>query len=87
VTKDQDEAKDAEYKVNWKDFENFIKTKFDTLKVVYSRADKYEGQMAISSFKYDKEQYEKLITVVDEEVGGKKFAFTELKDDELTEFW
>lgn len=87
VTKDQDEAKDADYKVNWKDFENFIKNTFDRLKVVYSRADKYEGQLAISSYKYDKEQFEKLTSLVDQEINGKKFAFKELKDDELSEFW
>ena len=87
VTKDQDADKDGDYKVNWKDFENLVKDKFDRLKVVYSRADKYEGQMAISSYKYDKEQYEKLTNLVDEEIGGKKFSFKELKDDDLNEFW
>lgn len=39
LTEDQDEKADAEYKVNWKDFEQFIKDKFNKLKVVYSRAD------------------------------------------------
>ena len=43
LTEDQDEKADADYKVNWKDFENFIKDKYDKLKVVYSRADQYEG--------------------------------------------
>ena len=42
-TEEQDEKTDADYKVNWKDFEAFIKDNFDRLKVVYSRADQYEG--------------------------------------------
>ena len=54
LTEDQDEKADAEYKVNWKDFEAYIKDNFDKLKVVYSRADQYEGQLAISSHRIDK---------------------------------
>lgn len=49
-----DEKKDAEYKVNWKDLENMVKEKFDKLKVVYSRADKYDGHIAVSSHKLNK---------------------------------
>ena len=48
-TEDQDADKDENFKVNWKDIENMVKEKFDKLKVVYSRADKYEGDIAISS--------------------------------------
>jgi hypothetical protein len=73
--------------VNWKDFEILIKENFDGLKVVYSRADKYEGQIAISSFKHNKAQYKELVALKDREVGGKKFTFSELKDDGLNEFW
>jgi len=73
--------------VNWKDIENLIKDQFDKLKCVYSRADKYEGQIAISSYKMDKKQYEKLSTLKDHSVGEKKFTFSELKGDALKEFW
>ena len=53
-TKDRDEKKDEDYKVNWKSFETMIKEKYDLLKVVYTRADKYEGDIAISSHKLNK---------------------------------
>lgn len=87
ITKDQDEKADADYKVNWKDFENLVKSDYEKLKVVYSRADKYEGQIAISSYRVNKEQYGKLSTLNDIEVGGKKFTFSELAGEELKEFW
>jgi Holliday junction resolvase RusA-like endonuclease len=48
-----DGAKDENFKVNWKDIENMVKEQFDRLKVVYSRADKSEGDLAISSHKVD----------------------------------
>lgn len=53
-TKDRDEKKDEDYKVNWKNIEDMIKAKFDMLKVVYTRADKYEGDLAISSHRMNK---------------------------------
>ena len=54
-TTDIDEKADVEYKVSWKDIEKTIKERFDKIKVVYSRGDKYEGDLAISSFKLCKE--------------------------------
>lgn len=53
-TEDQDAKADENYKVNWKDIENMIKEKFPGLKNVYTRADKYEGDVAISSHKVNK---------------------------------
>jgi len=47
-TDDQDAKADEDYKLNWKDLENYIKDKFDQIKVVYSRSDKYEGHIAVS---------------------------------------
>ena len=73
--------------MNCKDFDILIKEKFEGLKVVYSRADKYEGQIALSSYKYNKTQYKELLALKDHEVAGKKFTFSELKDDGLNEFW
>lgn len=55
ITQDRDAEKDENYKVNWKDLEVMVKEKFDKLKVVYSRADKYEGDLAISQSKLCKE--------------------------------
>jgi len=59
-TEDQDAKADESYKVNWKDIEVMIKEKFAKLKNVYTRADKYEGDIAISSHKYNKEQFDAL---------------------------
>lgn len=53
-TTDIDEAADTEYKVNWKDLSKVISDKLDQIKVVYSRGDKYEGDIAVSSYKLDK---------------------------------
>jgi len=53
-TLDQDAKADEEYKVNWKDLEKMVKEDFNKLKVVYSRADKYEGDIAISKHKVNK---------------------------------
>jgi len=75
-TEDQDEAKDTDYKVSWKDLEAVIKEKFDQIKVVYSRGDKYEGDIAISQHKMHKEQFEELAAMKDVLVGDKKFNFT-----------
>lgn len=54
-TDERDEAKDTDYKVNWKDLEKMVSSKFDKIKVVYSRADKYEGDIAISKCRLNKE--------------------------------
>jgi hypothetical protein len=86
-TADQDAEKDAEYKVNWKDLEVVIKEKFPQVKVVYSRADKYEGDLAISSWKYHKEQYQQLSTLKNQLVGTKHFDFAETQGEELDDFW
>ena len=86
-TKDQDEKADADYKVSWKDLENLIKDEFDKLKAVYSRADKYEGDLAISSYKYCKEQFKKLTSLKGKMIGGKKFDFEETTGETLKEFW
>jgi len=39
------------FKVNWKEIENEVRSKNPNLKIVYSRADQFEGDLAISSFK------------------------------------
>jgi hypothetical protein len=64
-----------------------IKTKFDKLKCVYSRSDKYEGDLAISSYKLNKPQYEKLCDLKNIDIEGKKFSFAETKGEDLKEFW
>ena len=64
-----------------------IKSKFDMLKVVYPRADKYEGDLSISSCRMNKKQFEGLAALKGEEIEGKKFDFAETKGEELKEFW
>lgn len=56
------------------------------MKVVYSRADKYEGQIAISSYRLDKTQFDDLIAL-EANIGAYKFTFEILKDEPLNEFW
>lgn len=73
--------------MNWKSIEELIKTKFDKLKCVYARADKYEGDIAISSYKHNKPQFAELAALKDVDVDGKKFTFKQTKDEELKEFW
>jgi len=86
-TEDQDEEADKEYKVNWRDLETYIKANLDQIKVVYSRADKYEGDLAISQHKLNKEQYKQLCALKDVMIGTKKFTFVETEGEELKEFW
>jgi len=64
-----------------------MKEKFPLLKNVYTRADKYEGDIAISSHKYNKKQFEELCEVKDYEIGTKKFSFTKTEGEALSEFW
>ena len=54
-TKDIDEKKDEDYKVDWKELEKMVKANFDQLKVVYLRATKYEGDLAISQHELNEE--------------------------------
>ena len=86
-TEDKDEEADKDYKVSWKDLESYIKEHLDQIKVVYSRADKYEGDLAISSHKLNKDQYKQLIALKNVKVGTKNFCFEETHGEELKEFW
>lgn len=53
------EGKEGE-KINWKEVETEVKAKFPNLKVVYSRADPLEGDLAISQNKTKPGAVEKL---------------------------
>ena len=86
-TTDVNEKEDENYKVSWKDLEKHINDNYDQIKVVYSRGDKYEGDMAISSHKLCKAQYAKLSVLKNVTIGTKKFTFTETKGTELEDFW
>uniref|UniRef100_A0A7S3CI09 Uncharacterized protein n=1 Tax=Strombidium rassoulzadegani TaxID=1082188 RepID=A0A7S3CI09_9SPIT len=64
-----------------------VKEKFDRLKVVYSRADKYEGDLAVSSFRMNKKQLEELATLKDFKIGEKLYTFNKTSGEELKDFW
>ena len=87
ATQDRDEKKDEDYKVNWKSIEVMIKEKYEKLKVVYTRADKYEGDIAISSYRLNKEQFAELASLKDVDVEGKMFSLSETKGEVLKDFW
>jgi len=63
-----------------------VKDTYNKIKVVYSRADKYEGDIAISKFKTNKAQLQELIDLKDKDIGGKKFSFSLTLGEELKEF-
>lgn len=73
--------------MQWKDIESLVKDGYDKVKVTYSRADKYEGHLALSTFKSSKEQVNKLSSLKDQKIGDKKFNFSKLEGDELKDFW
>jgi hypothetical protein len=50
----------AEFKVNWKDVESAVRKAYPRLKLVYSRADQFEGDLAISSHRLNNAELEKL---------------------------
>ncbi|CDW75697.1 lupus la [Stylonychia lemnae] len=81
------EAKDGDgFKVNWKEIENEVKQKNPLLKIVYSRADQYEGDLAISSHKLKQVNLEKL-TSATLKVQEKNFTFIKTAGEELKDFW
>lgn len=73
--------------MNWKDLENMVKSSYDKLKIVYSRADKYEGDIAISSYKVHKAQFAELSNLKNHLIGEKHFDFQQTTGEELKEFW
>ena len=55
ITKDQKKDEDENYKVSWKDIEVLVKSEYNKVKVTYSRGDKYEGHLALSTWKSSKQ--------------------------------
>jgi len=51
---------DPTFKVNWKEVEQAVRRDYPRLKVVYSRADPFEGDLAISSHRPNSAELEKL---------------------------
>lgn len=56
------------------------------LKIVYSRADQFEGDLAISSHKFKQVNLDKL-TASKLKIQERDFEFTKTTGEELKEFW
>ena len=65
ITSDHNKEEDENYKVAWKDIEKLVKESYNKVKVTYSRADKYEGHLAVSLYKSSKKQIEELSSLKD----------------------
>ena len=75
-----------DFKVAWKEVENEVKKNFNKLKIVYSRADPLEGDLAISSSKTSQDQL-KGLEKAKLKVQGHDVAFHKLEGEELKSFW
>lgn len=78
--------KDEEFKVAWKDVENAVREQTPRLKLIYSRADKHEGDLAFSKFRLKEDVLDDFLktTVL---VSGRKYTFTRTTGEALKEFW
>jgi len=77
---------EADFKVNWKDVETAVRKAFPRLKIVYSRADPQEGDLAISSHRVNNAELDKLASAK-LSAQGKEFAFSRTGGEELKTFW
>ena len=75
-----------EFKVNWKDIETVVRADFPKLKIVYSRADPHEGDLALSSHRANQEEVDRLISTTIK-AQGKDFVFSKTAGEELKDFW
>lgn len=77
---------DESFKVDWKQVERAVKDKFPALKLVYSRADPHEGDLAFSQLRLKQELIKELtsgkLTIQD-----KQFGFTVTEGEDLKKFW
>lgn len=60
----KDTEGDKDFKVQWKDMEGVLKANFKRIKIAYSRADQFMGELAISSHNVCTEELEKLKNAV-----------------------
>ena len=49
------DKEEKDFKISWKEVETAVKKNYSKLKIVYSRADPMEGDLAISSNKVNDE--------------------------------
>lgn len=80
------ESPTGEFKVNWKDVETAVKKAFPRLKLIYSRADPLEGDLAVSSHRLNNAELAKLAEAR-LKISGQDFAFSRTAGEELKAFW
>lgn len=80
------EASGADFKVNWKDVEQTVKRDYPRLKIIYSRADQYEGDLALSAHRLNSAELDKL-TEATLTIQSRPFTFTKTQGEELKSFW
>ncbi len=76
----------GEFKVNWKEVETAVKNAFPHLKIIYSRADPLEGDLAVSSHRINNAELAKL-SEAKLKIQGQDFAFSKTAGEELKTFW
>jgi hypothetical protein len=77
---------DKDFKVNWKEVETAVRRDFPRLKITYSRADQFEGDLALSSHRLFKPELDKLgeTTLT---IQSRPFTFSQTQGEELKTFW
>lgn len=84
--KTEGNGEDDTYKVNWKDVETTVRKNFPRLKIVYSRADQFEGDLALSSHKLKSAEVDNL-TSASMKIGDRDFSFFKTSGEDLKAFW
>jgi hypothetical protein len=77
---------DPTFKVNWKEIEQAVRRDYPRLKVVYSRADQFEGDLALSSHRPNSAELEKLSSAVIK-IQERDFTFSKTLGEDLKSFW
>jgi Protein of unknown function (DUF3223)/La domain len=74
------------FKVNWKDIETAVRKGYPRLKITYSRADPFEGDLAISTFRLNQEELDKLNNAT-LRIQDRDFTFSKTLGEDLKSFW
>ena len=76
----------ADFKISWKEVETAVRKDFPRLKIVYSRADPTEGDLALSSHRVHNAELEKL-TKATLKIQSHDVSFSKTLGEELKAFW
>lgn len=76
----------ADFKISWKEVETAVRKDFPRLKIVYSRADPTEGDLALSSHRVHNAELEKL-TKATLKIQSHDVSFSKTLGEELKTFW